>query len=314
MSFRAIPLEPVAAVSSCGASEPRIFLCTCRAEAPTKAVLERAGREPKGRLFIPQDKRPSLARLWRSLPIELATLLSSPLDAGWLVVAEPLAMEARSRPSPHVACWEWTLRQMKDGQFQIEFLDAAARESSVSDAIPRSLPSLGPSEPAAPELVLDAVRRWPAPSDHPSFSPEQTAVQSGLLLWHDLLDESHRRSQSIEGEGRNRNGDYWHAIVHRREPDYGNSKYWFRRVGGHPIFSELSTAAAACLREVIPDQADELQQRLGAPRTWNPFAFVDLCEQAARRPHSAFAQAVRAIAWIEMALLIEQSVADAGCG
>ena len=61
------------------------------------------------------------------------------------------------------------------------------------------------------------------------------AVKSGLLLWNDALDDSHDISQSI----RSKTGSYWHGIMHRREPDYSNSKYWFARVGNHPIFPTL---------------------------------------------------------------------------
>ena len=51
------------------------------------------------------------------------------------------------------------------------------------------------------------------------------AIKSGLLLWNDALDESHTISQELG----NQTGSYWHGIMHRREPDYSNSKYWFGR-------------------------------------------------------------------------------------
>ena len=57
------------------------------------------------------------------------------------------------------------------------------------------------------------------------------AIKSGLLLWNDALDESHNISQGLGDQ----TGSYWHGIMHRREPDYPNSKYWFGRVGTHPI-------------------------------------------------------------------------------
>ena len=57
------------------------------------------------------------------------------------------------------------------------------------------------------------------------------ACRSGLWLYHDYLDTSHTISQSISTP----TGSYWHGIMHRREPDFSNAKYWFRRVGRHPV-------------------------------------------------------------------------------
>jgi hypothetical protein len=88
------------------------------------------------------------------------------------------------------------------------------------------------------------------------------ACLSGLWLYHDFLDESHTISQEIETP----TGAYWHGIMHRREPDAANSKYWFHRVGRHPVFEELAKDAA----------------ELGYRRNgidWDPFAFIDYCEE-----------------------------------
>ena len=60
------------------------------------------------------------------------------------------------------------------------------------------------------------------------------ACLCGLWLAHNYLDESHRISQEIE----NPTGSFWHAIMHRREGDYSNSKYWFRRVGRQDVPGE----------------------------------------------------------------------------
>ena len=58
---------------------------------------------------------------------------------------------------------------------------------------------------------------------------------SGVWLLHDFLDESHTISQDIETPS----GSFWHGIMHRREGDFGNAKYWFRRVGEHPVFEHV---------------------------------------------------------------------------
>ncbi len=56
------------------------------------------------------------------------------------------------------------------------------------------------------------------------------ACLAGLWLRFDWLDESHAVSQSLDTA----DGAFWHGIMHRREGDYGNAKYWLRRVGPHP--------------------------------------------------------------------------------
>ena len=62
---------------------------------------------------------------------------------------------------------------------------------------------------------------------------------SALYLRHNFLDESHEISQEIDTI----DGSYWHGIMHRREPDYDNAKYWFRRVPSHPVFGPLCEKA-----------------------------------------------------------------------
>jgi len=56
-------------------------------------------------------------------------------------------------------------------------------------------------------------------------------LAAGLWLYVDDLDRSHKVSQGIIGS----TGAYWHGIMHRREGDFSNSRYWMRRVAGHPI-------------------------------------------------------------------------------
>lgn len=111
-----------------------------------------------------------------------------------------------------------------------------------------------------------------------------TALKAGLYLLNDFFNDSHECSQSLEGIGGHHTGDYWHAILHRREPDYGNAKYWFRHVGRHPSFADLATTAQARLKSTTGPVSDTLQRwqgRLLPQGTWDPFAFVDLCQAAA---------------------------------
>ena len=104
------------------------------------------------------------------------------------------------------------------------------------------------------------------------------AIKSGLLLWNDALDESHNISQGLE----NQTGSYWHGIMHRREPDYSNAKYWFGRVGTHPIFPQVREQALAILKET-PNPSDALAriaQTIETEENWDAYQFIDWCQAA----------------------------------
>ncbi|MGC3971733.1 MAG: hypothetical protein QM775_31640 [Pirellulales bacterium] len=110
------------------------------------------------------------------------------------------------------------------------------------------------------------------------------ACLSGLWLLHNFLDSSHRISQDLHST----TGSYWHAIMHRREGDYDNSKYWFRQVGAHPAFVSLRQAARNEYLRDSPGRSDttrafaplDILTLLDGERAWNPYAFVDLCKAA----------------------------------
>jgi hypothetical protein len=120
---------------------------------------------------------------------------------------------------------------------------------------------------------------------------------SGLWLLHDFLDRSHGISQSIHTA----TGSFWHGIMHRREPDYSNAKYWFRKVGDHPVFEPLAGVA----RQLAEQHAAGQQATfLTAEATWDPFAFVDFCQTAITRG-SANEMLCRQIAKAEWELLFD---------
>ena len=88
-----------------------------------------------------------------------------------------------------------------------------------------------PPPPLVPTQVFDAAL---TPEIEATTAPD--LVKVGLHLLNDDLAVSHRLAQVHEGEPL---ADYWHAIIHRREGDYGNSRYWFGRVGRSPLLVEV---------------------------------------------------------------------------
>ncbi len=81
------------------------------------------------------------------------------------------------------------------------------------------------SHPAHIELVSQTV-----------LMPEVASrmdITAGLWLYVDDLDRSHVICQDLETP----TGSLWHGILHRREGDYSNSRYWMRRAANHPLIS-----------------------------------------------------------------------------
>lgn len=134
--------------------------------------------------------------------------------------------------------------------------------------------------------------------DGPIVSPDDAdGVMSGLWLRHNWLDQSHRISQGIESS----NGSFWHAIMHRREGDFSNSKYWYRRVGDHPLYATLG-ARVTDLTNPLP--ADKSIYRLVA-HGWDPAAYVDLVEQVHDSPQDPRHRICVSIQEIEWQTLFE---------
>ena len=96
-------------------------------------------------------------------------------------------------------------------------------------------------------------------------------------------------------------GCWLHGTMHRREGDFSNSKYWFRKVGTHAGFASLSRRAAAVLAQAGGQPSPALA---ALAERWDPFAFVDLCAAAAGR-NGAAADLLESLQAAELELLTE---------
>lgn len=150
-------------------------------------------------------------------------------------------------------------------------------------ALPRLAP-LGPGSPVkAVELGLRRFDIWNDIGERVADKGAALACHAGLWLYYDFLDESHGISQELE----NPDGNFWHAIMHRREPDAANSKYWWRRVGPHPVL------------DLIREQAPAIGYTFTSPE-----AFVDFCQQV-RGSASKEEELARRVQLLEWQLLFD---------
>ena len=95
---------------------------------------------------------------------------------------------------------------------------------------------------------------------------------AAIWLYHDFLTESHHLIQLVQTP----TASFWHAVMHRREQDYWNSKFWFRSAGQHPIFSALQQKAIEFARK---SESNPTALFIRKQYEWDPFVFVDLCER-----------------------------------
>jgi hypothetical protein len=188
------------------------------------------------------------------------------------------------------------------------FLQIAPLPAGRTQTIRR--PSLTcPHGEALPAWMATAWQNWRGRTTVRS-AIEVTALEAGLRCLHDDFEGCHQAAQSIEGRGQ-RHGDYWHAILHRREPDYGNSRYWFRQVGRHALFDALRDEVQRVAQQFAHPHFEEWLPRLIAGGEWRPAAFADCVAAAVNHADREFRRVVEEVQYREMLLLLAQTCRDA---
>lgn len=118
---------------------------------------------------------------------------------------------------------------------------------------------------------------------------EADLLRAVAFLYNDHHDEAHDLVQDLSCQ----DGCLIHAILHRREPDYWNAKYWFRRCSDHPVYAALTRRLPQIAGSGAAEQG--LVRRLTLSGNLDPMALVDECEATAKRPGSDEAALLRRI-------------------
>jgi hypothetical protein len=90
-----------------------------------------------------------------------------------------------------------------------------------------------------------------------------TLVRGAILYALDELDAAHQIFQEDHSEL----GSYWHGMMHRREGDFDNARYWFRRAGRLTLFHAMHAASRG------------VSSTMSRQETWDPYLLTGECEQ-----------------------------------
>lgn len=165
------------------------------------------------------------------------------------------------------------------------FMPLAPREALVGEGLNR--------------LARSSVKQLfsaPIASDH--FA---ACVRSALFLYFSALEESHRISQEIPSSS----GSFLHGIMHRQETDFGNSKYWFRKVPNHDVYPALQQSALGLLQASDTPAGSGLYREIEQRSHWDPHWFVDQCQKAYRASEPDLEKRLMEIQRLEWQLLFD---------
>jgi len=129
-----------------------------------------------------------------------------------------------------------------------------------------SLDVLVSPTPAEMPIPLRDVFNWVETQLPPGDARQ--CVTAGLWLLAGDLQKSHVICQEIPTS----HGSAWHAVVHRMEGDFWNSKYWWRRAAGIS-WKGLTEKARATISPMPPEL-----NAVSASNLYDPAKLVDLVE------------------------------------
>src|ERR1051325_7518395 len=133
--------------------------------------------------------------------------------------------------------------------------------------------------PPNPDLLAKIPEFRRVLEQHLPAGHTRDCLIAGLWLLADDLEQSHTLCQNVPTIY----GSAWHAVMHRREGDFSNSQYWFRRTSG----IRWQGLSATLRRLITPLNPPEPIQQFLTADEYQPAAFVDIVSSHHRRPDPA---------------------------
>ncbi|PWN88594.1 hypothetical protein FA10DRAFT_288129 [Acaromyces ingoldii] len=115
--------------------------------------------------------------------------------------------------------------------------------TSLEPLLARVSPSSAELPPLRPTKIWDTTLTDDIDATHPQ------CLRAALHLLNDDIDRAHTLAQDDEGD---MTSNVCHAVLHRREGDYWNSKWWYRQIK-HPLIEQSygSTADAQAFVDAV---------------------------------------------------------------
>jgi hypothetical protein len=158
--------------------------------------------------------------------------------------------------------------------------------------------------PAINQSLSPRIPKWIQSIDAITMAGDaQACLHAGLWLLADDLPQAHAICQDIPTSY----GSAWHAHLHRREADFSNAKYWWRRASGLRWTAPGNPPLNDQILALLEDPPRELSGYTSELATrYDPARFVDLVQNYHQ---TAAAPALVAVQRLEWACLFLQCYA-----
>lgn len=267
-----------------------------------------------GVYFLPFSCSEHFTQSYENLPPIAAALAMNPFQHAIVLIQKSAFLNLKEIPDSADLLWHTSILMAQTGtKSQLIPSTSLTHDSKLQTPLPKLAPNY-PNHDR--DWLLNLIRAYQPAQDLLSICSQTDAIalKAGLFCIHDYIEESHQLSQSVENKGKHRSGDYWHYIMHRREPDYSNAKYWSRAVGYHPLHDILSEVVEPLFAQFHSNSVANWKNQLLQNKRWSLNAFVDCCAECESNQDPELNELAQSIQWIEMQLLLQKTSLDAATG